>query len=391
MRDDVIWLAPGEPIASYAKLFRPRRNEADEVKDFRKRAWQALAAGDTASLMAMFADYTKTLKKSDLDAMIPEAIEARAFIEGEAKAVLSRFATRGLAQGKTPGDPIKIFRTTRRTDTAISEGTALAGNEMKPTFTTVTLTLASYAQAFSIGRAAQFSKVNIVRTCSDLLQDWLTYHQEKKLYDTLQADSTIKDHYTDGGCTVMPNDHDYSSLTSTDTLDVDTLRLARALLEHRQAPAFRPRTAAQVAERKSQVLQGGWDGYYIGVFPPEMLYDLRGDTDYKDAVEQASEPTLGLARFDVVEGIVLVSGDPEIFDISKGGGYSFNHGYGYIFGVDAIAMVIARTDEGEIIQIDKTDDFGRIRELGVEYWAAFGVINPKRVIRVMAATSKDFG
>lgn len=195
-----------------------------------------------------------------------------------------------------PGDKIHIQVTTPLVGAGVSGDTAtLVGNEENLTTSEISCMPTLYRHAVRINRRA--NKKSIIQLREEARMRLADWGQDKM--DQLRFASFISAAAINGGETYTPtlkyaNDATaLNNIDATDKLSVKDIRKIRALLRNAKAKPFK---------------HNGLDVYF-GVIHPYQALDLKQDTEYNTAVQQAmpraSENPIFSGALAMIDGVVL--------------------------------------------------------------------------------------
>lgn len=250
-----------------------------------------------------------------------------------------------------------------------STGKALKGNEEKLQPYAFSVELEEYAHAVADKNPLGRKRVmfNVPATASAMLMDWGSRLIDRLIIKSVEGGTV---NFTGGSQTFSaPTNIIYGgSATATSNITASD-KLTLALLQKLRVRAATRNDGGRFKIRPVKI--EGRD-YYVALCHPDILYDLKQDTDFKTYMQQARErsadhPIFRGATAITADGIVLHEHEDASIFTNWGSGSNVAGGYVTLFGAQAVSMALGVAPHMET----EYEDYGR--QVGNSYQMIMGI------------------
>jgi N4-gp56 family major capsid protein len=333
------------------------------------------------------ADYTNVTEKSDVD-IVPKYY-TQIFVEAlYQKSIL--ISTAMPLNYSADGDTFYGWLASKLSNTGVQEGTALEGNEEKPTITKKTFTVIEYANAVAITNTLrrQTHLKDLRMKIRDLLAGWAV--EKKEAYILTFLDAGVSNVRYGGGkaniYAITAND----KIAATDLDRISTFLMNSNVKGYTAGEVAKITGIKEIPEPRAHAVEGG--GYYIAVLHPFQVYDLGQDTDFKSAAVAAAQweanKVFGM-QFGGPVYIwknVVVFGHSQVSFAVAGGGYTVKVAKGFVLGKTAYGFSVQGEGDGNI-WLEAGMDYTRIDGIGVQLYYGGGIMDATRYAGVYTAAT----
>jgi len=277
-----------------------------------------------------------------------------------------------------PGDTIWISKFDQLTGNGIAAGTDIEGNEQDYSAKALGLVPAEVKNGVKVRKSEiQKTPVALRMEAATALGNWYARKEDSDIW-TAAVDNSIENSGLYSGSTDTVTTNVYyggdattrATVEATDTMTSALLRKAAAKLASNNAPKF--------------IING--IACYVGILHPRQVYDLKGDTDYKNAQKDAglrgNENRLFTGAIGMYDGILLFE-STQTSTASGWGCPALTVYQGVVFGERALCMAVGLRNNW----MEKEFDYGRLVGMATESRYMAHILNYKHIVRLETAAT----